>query len=134
MSPTTIRIALVAILCSLSWWAGWEWRDRSADVTIAQRDAADATGATKAITEARTDDKAGQAGASTVEHERVEQQAQAATEFKYITREVIRYVQSNPSPAGCGLDADGLRIWRQSSAGRRAEPVDTAGAAVPVSR
>lgn len=133
MSPAAIRFALVALLCVLSWWAGWEWRDRSADLTVAERDRDDAKAVGEAVTEARTEDLASQAGTSPVEQQRVEQQAQVQTEFKYITREVIRYVQSNPSPAGCGLSADGLRIWRASSAGQAAtEPDDPAGAAGPV--
>ncbi|WP_036041595.1 hypothetical protein [Bradyrhizobium yuanmingense] len=120
MNPTAIRFALVAILCVLCGVFGWAIRGWRADAVEARRDASDAQTETANVTEVRKDDKDSQAGAAVVEQQRVEQQAQAATEFKYITREVIRYVASNPSPAGCGLSADGLRIWRQSSAGKAA--------------
>lgn len=135
MNPTAIRFALVAILCVLCGVFGWTIRGWRADAVEARRDASDAQAEVQNVTEVRKDDKDSQAGTAVVEQQRVEQDAQAATEFKYITREVIRYVASNPSPAGCGLDADGLRIWRQSSAGKAsAEPDRAAGASGAVSR
>lgn len=128
----TWRAYLAVALMVLSFGSGWFVRDALADRDTARRDTADATSAVEAVKDARTDDLASQAGASPVEQQRVEQQAQAQTEFKYITREVIRYVAANPSPAGCGLSADGLRIWTDASRGRHAEPVDPAGPAVPM--
>lgn len=119
-----LAIALVAISFGSGFWLRGVMSDRD----VAQRDAGDAKAVAENVTEVRKDDKASQADTAVVEQQHVEQQQQAATEFKYITREVIRYVASNPSPAGCGLDADGLRIWRQSSAGKAA--AEPGGAAV----
>ncbi len=131
----TWRAYLAIALLAWAFGCGWFVRDLAADRDVARRDAGDAKAVVEAVKDTRTDDLASQAGASPVEQQRVEQQAQVQTEFKYITREVIRYVAANPSPAGCGLSADGLRIWRQSSAGQGGtEPVDSAGAAVPVPR
>lgn len=130
MTATTIRFAMVGILCVACTFCGWTVRGWRADAVEAKRDAGDAKAEVQSVTEVRKDDKESQAGAADVERQRVQQQAQAATEFKVIYRDVVRYVESNRSPAGCGLSADGLRIWRQSSAGKAgAEPEHPAGTA-----
>lgn len=126
MTRLHLRLLLAALMCALSAWGGWEWRDRSADVTTAERDRDDAAAAVVVIADARAADLAGQADAGAAEGAAIQQQQEAKTEYRYITREVVRYVAANPSPDGCGLDADGLRIWRDASAGRRkAEPDHT---------
>lgn len=124
-----IRLAILAAAAALSFWAGWEWRDRSADVTIAERDTKDAQAQTQAVTQARTDDHATQQGATAVEEQRVEQDAKREATFQSIDREVFRYVSIPPAAAGPDVvDADFLRIWNAASAGKpaRAEPVDSA--------
>lgn len=131
----TWRAYVAVALLVLAFGSGFWLRGVMSDRDTAQRDASDAQAEVQNVTEVRKDDKDSQAGTAVVEQQRVEQDAQAATEFKYITREVIRYVAANPSPAGCGLDADGLRIWRQSSAGKAsAEPDRAASASGAVSR
>lgn len=131
----TWRAYVAIALLVLGFGSGFWLRGVMSDRDVAQRDASDAQAEVQNVTEVRKDDKASQADAAVVEQQHVEQQQQAATEFKYITREVIRYVASNPSPAGCGLDADGLRIWRQSSAGKAsAQPDHSAVASGAVSR
>lgn len=46
----------------------------------------------------------------------VEIQERTRTEFKTISREVIRYVETHPNRVQC-LDADGLRLWNAANAG-----------------
>lgn len=43
-------------------------------------------------------------------------QERVRTEFRIITREVVRYVEAHPDRREC-LDADGLRIWNAANAG-----------------
>lgn len=110
--------------------SGYWLRDVMADRETAQRDAGDAQAEVAVVTEAREDDKASQAGASEVEQQRVEQAASTENNFKIIYRDVVRYVQTNPSLAGCGADAEWVRLWNAANAGRiEAEPVDTGRAA-----
>ena len=45
------------------------------------------------------------------------QREQVRTVYRTITKEVNHYVDTHPDSRGCGLDADGLRIWRAANAG-----------------
>ena len=72
-----LTIAGLLLLVSLSFWAGWEWRDRSADVATAEGERAAAQGEAKAQGSAR---KAEQATGQTLATigEKHEQDRQAA--------------------------------------------------------
>lgn len=47
-------VAAAALLVGLSFWAGWEWRDRSADLAISKQALKQAQAETKAVESART--------------------------------------------------------------------------------
>ena len=47
-------VAAAALLAGLSFWAGWEWRDRSADLAISKQALKQAQAETKAVESART--------------------------------------------------------------------------------
>jgi hypothetical protein len=127
------KIAVVLLAFVLGFAAGREWRDRSADVDTAQRDAGDAQAQTQVVTQARENDTTSQAGAAVVEQQRTERAAESEAQFKIIYRDVVRYVQTNPSLAGCGADPEFVRLWNAANAGTAdAKPVDPAGAAVAV--
>ena len=101
--------------------------------TTVERDQAQAQ--VQVVEAVREDDQASQSSAQQVEAERVQASANTEANFRVITREVIRYVQANPDPAGCMLGPDGLRAWRAANAGTApgAEPDRPGGAgrAVP---
>lgn len=44
-------------------------------------------------------------------------QAQVQIVHDVVTKTVIKYVQTHPIAATCGLDADGLRIWNAANSG-----------------
>lgn len=126
----TWRAYAALALLLIGFGSGYWLRDVMSDRDTAQRDASDAQAEVQVVTDARTDDKASQAGASTVEHERVEQSTATENNFKIIYRDVVRYVQTNTSIAGCGADAEFVRLWNAANAGSiEAEPVDSGGAA-----
>ena len=50
--------------------------------------------------------------------------------YRTITQQVVKYVQTHPSAAGCGLDADGLRIWNAANAAISASAPVAASAGV----
>ncbi|MGS0573465.1 lysis system i-spanin subunit Rz [Xanthomonas oryzae pv. oryzicola] len=43
--PIQLKLAIAAVALVLSFWAGWEWRDRSADVATSEQKAGAALGA-----------------------------------------------------------------------------------------
>lgn len=47
-------VAAAALLAGLSFWAGWEWRDRSADLAESRKEVADSRAETAAHVAART--------------------------------------------------------------------------------
>lgn len=52
-----------------------------------------------------------------IERAALEQQQAGRSLAKTLMESVDRYVQENPVVLGCGLDGDGLRIWRDANAG-----------------
>lgn len=145
-------VLLAAVL--LSFWAGWEWRDRSADLTVAKRDTADAQGATVAVTAARAGDHANNATAATTEQARVTAAARTDGAFSAIDNQVNDYAKDYPrtsvrtatAPPVCVdgavtrvaavlpddpvRDARFLRAWNAANAGHPApEPGHPSGAA-----
>ncbi|KAF1017682.1 MAG: hypothetical protein GAK31_00950 [Stenotrophomonas maltophilia] len=135
MNAIALRLILALALVIGGMATGWTVRGWRSDAVEAKRDAGDAKVAAENVAQARHDDAANQSGVAQVERERVARSTESGTEFKQITREVIRYVQANPAPDGCNLGDSGVRIWRAASAGKAsAEPDDSAGANRPVSR
>lgn len=53
MIAPDIRFYLACILCCLSFWGGWEWRDRSADLTESRQEVKQLTGQVDAVQGAR---------------------------------------------------------------------------------
>lgn len=80
---------------------------------IAERDRLSAQAMAAALHQAKADAQEAMAA------ERAHLQAQAKTEarFRVITETVKEYIHANPDLAGCGLDADGLRVWNEANRG-----------------
>lgn len=72
-----LTIARLLLLVSVSFWAGWEWRDRSADVATAEGEQAAAQGEAKAQGSARNAEQATGQTLATI-GEKHEQDRQAA--------------------------------------------------------
>lgn len=132
MNPTIIRLAVTAILCALSWWGGWEWRDRSADVTIAERDRDDAKAGEQAVTQTLKTDRKSQADTAPIAQQAEQRAAERDQNFDTITRDVIRYVTTYVPDPACRRDPAGdaefVRLWNaaargQAAAAPAAEPV-----------
>ena len=103
----------VAVLIA-AFWAGFEWRDRSADLDLAELEAdynqavldAKDVAAAKELEMRRRSEAIGQRDAA----RRALRDAQSET----TTKEVIRYVQGNSS-GGCNLPGEWVRIHDQSA-------------------
>lgn len=54
----TVKLAILAVLLALSFWAGWEWRDRSADLKIMHRDLIEARAGNDALAKALNKERA----------------------------------------------------------------------------
>jgi hypothetical protein len=65
-----------------------------------------------------------------VEKQTVVDVAQTDAVFDQIDMEVKKYEQSHPAAAGCGLDADGLRLWRAANAGTEPDDAGQSDASV----
>jgi hypothetical protein len=61
----------------------------------------------------QTQDNAAKAQAAAVAE--AEQHQKTTIEYRTITQEQVRYVQTHPDIAACTLDDDGLRIWREAN-------------------
>lgn len=59
--PIQIKLIIAAVLAASAFWAGWEWRDRSADLAESQRATQQATDEATAHKEVRTIERAQQA-------------------------------------------------------------------------
>lgn len=80
---------------------------------LAERDRAALEELTAAVIRER---KAAEAAAA-IEREHLEDELRQAQQQKVITKVVREYVHARPGLNGCGLDADGLRLWNEASAG-----------------
>lgn len=60
--------------------------------------------------------------AAQAERKLAEAEQATDTHFATITKEVTRYVQTNPNAGACSLDPDGLRLWNQANRGPAARP------------
>ncbi len=111
--------AVVALIALVAWAyvqgvsAGKTERTAHYEAVLAERDRAAAQALADGLRQARA--QATQAMAA----ERTHLNAQAKTEarFRTITKTVTEYVDKNPGLAGCGLDADGLRLWNAANDG-----------------
>lgn len=64
--PNQLKLTIAAALLALSFWAGWEWRDRSVDVDTATASTDAARALAQAVADARTTERAQQAAAQSV--------------------------------------------------------------------
>ena len=85
-----IHAIVLSVVAVLAFWAGWEWRDRSADVVVAERDKVDAQAGEQAVTQARQTDHATSANTAKVEQRAVQQDAQRDDTFRTIEGEATR--------------------------------------------
>lgn len=58
MNPIALRLILIAAGIAASFWAGWEWRDRSADLAESQPQTAQANAAVQQTNQARDNERA----------------------------------------------------------------------------
>lgn len=122
MIPVEVKVGAILLVLATSFGSGYWVRSSSCAEAWAERDARDEANRRKAAEDARKNDQSGQKAAGEVESERLDDERKADVVYRYIDREVTRYVRENPSPAGCGLDAHGLQLWR---AARDAQSVDS---------
>lgn len=118
----TFEVVIHLAMVALVFWGGYHYRD-----ILAQRDAAAmhdavATEAQQAAVKHVDDSNASQAGAAVIEAKRVQDQAAQDANTKIIYRDIVRYVDKNPSPTVCDLDADGMRVWNASNTGTPTPP------------
>ncbi len=80
---------------------------------LSDRDRKAAKALADALAKADSDAKA----ALAAERAHLTRQRKTEARFKTITQTVTEYVQKTPSLAGCGLDANGLRLWNAANDG-----------------
>ncbi len=80
---------------------------------LADRDRKAANALADALAKADANVKA----ALAAERAHLVRQRKTEARFKTITQTVTEYVDKTPSLAGCGLDADGLRLWNAANDG-----------------
>ncbi len=80
---------------------------------LAERDKEAAKQLADALNKAAANAKA----ALAAERAHLVRQRKTEARFKTITQTVTEYVEKTPSLAGCGLDADGLRLWNAANDG-----------------
>lgn len=101
-----IRLIAAVVLLAIGFWAGWEWRDRSADLTTAKADASTARAETGAQQAAR-------------KNEQTTSQAMAGIGAKYEEDRVA--AEAVPDAVVADLRAGNLRLrneWRGCEASR----------------
>ena len=123
----TVKIVTGLVVCLLFFLSGYQLRGLQAKVVEKTAEASVAREQVQVVTQARADDKLTQVGANAVEAIRVDQAAATQQQFKIIYQDVIRYVQSNPSPAACDADGEWLRIYNAANKGNGTEPDVSAG-------
>jgi hypothetical protein len=116
------KVAMFAIAVVAAYCFGYHVRSLSAE-----RDTAtvDANQAKAVVVQQEAHDAQTQANASAGEQaaqDMIGQQAETKDNFKTIYRDVVRYVETNPAPAVCDLDAAGLRDWNAANAGKPSAP------------
>lgn len=121
MNSLYLKLGALIVWTVLAFFAGREWRDRSADVDTAEQATAVEAGRADHAEGTRKTDHVDTQVATKSETQRVETAAEQDKQFTIIERKVIEYVQANPDPAGCDLDGDGLRAWREANSGASAE-------------
>ncbi|QJB21899.1 hypothetical protein KNU94_gp33 [Xanthomonas phage FoX2] len=123
----TVKIVTGLVVCILFFLSGYQLRGLQAKVVEKTAEASVAREQVQVVTQARADDKLTQVGANAVEAIRVDQAAATQQQFKIIYQDVIRYVQSNPSPAACDADGEWLRIYNAANKGGGAKPDVSSG-------
>src|SRR5574344_1899307 len=126
MIPIQAKAAILSAVIAASAGSAWWVRSLVADKAEAALREQIAAEYRKALEDARSDAEASQRAADDSERRRLEDQGKERIVYRDIEKEVIRYVETNASPDGCGLTDDGLRLWRKA---RDAEPVDSGGPA-----
>lgn len=118
-----IKAALFFAAVSGSAWAGWEWRDRSADLELSEYLKAAADQRAQAESDARRQELALYEAAGRVDQltEALRAERQRANEIVEI--EVVRYVEVHGDD-DCGLDSDWVRV-HDSSTGDSSVPGDS---------
>lgn len=126
MNPLVVKFLPIPVALIVGFVAGWEWRDRSADLELAEAQARyDA-----AVIESQRQLLLNQAQARAIERIQAEriQAVEEATALRNrerevvtveVEREVIRYVERQDRPAVL-LPADWVRIHDTAALGRRA--------------
>jgi hypothetical protein len=131
---TTAKVITWLTVSAVFFLSGYQLRGLQARLVKAKAETSIAKEQTKAVVQARTDDKVTQVAADAIEKIRIDQAASNEKQFQIIYRDVVNYVQANPNNPACDADPEWLRIWNQSNApGAGPEPDGTSGAAGGVS-
>jgi len=118
VSAKTIAIIVGVIVWTVgSGFAGWKIRDSRATIAAQKVTIAQEEKQTAVVEGARMDDHANELHAARVEQQRIAETARTEVSFIKIEKEAQAYVQKNPDPIDCSLDADGLRTWREANSG-----------------
>ena len=92
--PVQYRAAILVVALTASWWAGWEWRNRSAalEITHLRLDYTEAAKQAAEEAQAKTDAIAN--AAAEAERHAADMAALREEKNRVITKEVIRYVSA----------------------------------------
>ncbi|MDI3259667.1 MAG: hypothetical protein QJR02_08225 [Sinobacteraceae bacterium] len=120
-----VGLALLLVLVGGPYWLGLRHARTECELAQARAQVAAQVAAQSAQAKQEAISTRSAAQATTqIERER----AHTRTLVKEVTRYVHDTIPAPPGAAGCGLDADGLRIWRSANAGADAA-ADASGAA-----
>src|SRR5574344_2342747 len=122
MIPIQAKAAILAAIIALSAGSAWWVRGLVADKAESALRKQIAAEYRKALEDARSDAEASQRAAAESERRRLEEQGKERIVYRDIHNEVIRYVEVNASPDGCGLTDDGLRLWRKARDAQSVNP------------
>lgn len=104
------------LILSAAFWAGWEWRDRSADLEISQYNNAIKEMALKVSEEASEREKELSNTLAKVDAQNAEIEALSQQEDKIVYKELIKYVEKKDSNSKCIPydDSDWVQLYNKS--------------------
>lgn len=126
MTPIQAKAAILAAVIAISAGSAWWVRGLVAHKSESALREQIASEYRKALEDARSDAEASQRAADESERRRLAEQGKERIVYRDIQNEVIRYVEVNASPDGCGLTDDGLQLWRKARDAQSVNPGSTA--------
>lgn len=115
-----LKVALVVALAVAAYSFGYHVRSLRSERDTAQAEASQSSAVIASQDAHAEQTQTNAAAGSQAAQELHDQQAETKDNFKIIYRDVVKYVETNPAPAVCDLDADGLHAWNAANAGKPA--------------